>query len=239
MKINGKGGAVQAAPPDNPLLDGTYRQTRQVMYRFLGALFLYPTRDRLRSARAVADALLQETQWWTHLPFGETAMALFAQAANLDSEDALSLEEEYTRLFQVRPAAVPCESFYTDREGLAYGLIIAHLAGEYQAAGLELAEGIVEPPDHVAVELEFMAFLCDREAESVRDAIACETAVYRDRQRQFLDRHFRRWFPAFARRARSADPAPLYRLTLEATFAFLLHELALFGLYTKSRQPDG
>jgi TorA maturation chaperone TorD len=231
MNVKEKAGASLAFY-DPPLPESTFVQVRQVLYRLLGSLFMYPTAERISKIQAAAGALQQERELWTQFLFGEALERLLAHVATLDSREILDLEEEFSRLFQVKPAAVPYESFYTDREGLARGLIAAHIDGEYREAGLELAVNLILPPDHIAVEMEFMAFLCDREVEALSGELPCETSSYRDRQYHFLNKHFRRWFPHFAQKAKAAEPAPLYLLTLEATFAFLHHELALFGLHT-------
>ncbi len=117
------------------------------LFLYFSLLFSYPTEETLRQIRDLSRN---------------------ADIAGLRSRDALEaapLEEvqaEYTRMFiSAYPKLLcpPYESYY--REGLVYGNS-AVAAGEwYRTQGLDFTlEG--EPPDHLSVELEFLAIRKDR-----------------------------------------------------------------------------
>jgi len=152
--------------------------------------------------------------------------------------DTAEVEEEYLRLFLVNPEGALClpyESFYLDPHQQAAGWIAAQLDREYAAAGLTLSPALNELPDHAAVELEFMAFLCDWEAEAWEEAWE-ERLQILEGQRAFLGRHLGRWFAAFARQVTVAAPEGLYAVAAAATDAFIHHDPDLLALFLERLQ---
>ncbi len=112
-----------------------------------------------------------------------------------------ALEQEYNRLF-VGPGRVICppyESVYRggingSKSGQVLGQASSEVRARYREAGLGLASDFTDLPDHVAVELEFMKFLCDQESDSVgRGGIE-----RRGQQARFLGEHMEKWVFAFA-----------------------------------------
>ena len=116
------------------------------LYRYFSLLFSYPTEENLSEIMELAKN---------------------SDFAGLRSHEALCnhpLEEvqaEYTRMFiSAYPALLcpPYESYY--REGLVYGNSSVAAGEWYQKHGLDFKfEG--EPPDHLSVELEFLAIMKD------------------------------------------------------------------------------
>ncbi len=201
------------------------RRLRQALYRLFGALFLYADADRLAKLRAAAGGLRQEGNLWGEAAFSSPLQELLEVLSQLTGETTGRIEEEYVRLFLAKPAAPPYESYYLDPEGQSRARIANQLEREYAQAGLALSPALKDLPDHIAVELEFMSFLCGQEAEAW-EAEALEGGTRaRERQRSFLGQHLGRWFPAFARRVREAAPGGLYAVVAEVAYAFLRHEL--------------
>ncbi len=217
-----------------PLPELELARARQVIYQLFGSLFLYPNAERLVNMRTAAQELQKEDDLWSVFPFRESWLRLLDHLAALPAGENVSVEEEYVQLFSVNPKAIPNESVYVDPEGTARGLIVAYLEQEYTAAGLAVSPDAVEPPDHIAVELEFMAFLCDQEVQALETEDAEATAQARRQQGKFLDKHLKKWFPGFARNAKAAKPVYLYGAVIEAAFTFLRHELDLFQLQSSS-----
>lgn len=108
---------------------------------------------------------------------------------------------------------------------------LADLAAFYRAFGLEVADGAAERPDHIGMELEFMAVLAAKEAYAATQGWDdCRGALCRDAQKKFLCEHLGRWVPAFARHlARTATDETLAALG-EFTRDFVVAECARFGL---------
>ncbi len=136
------------------------------LYRYFSLLFSYPTEDTLRQMQELSGA---------------------GDVAGLRSRDALEaipLEEvqaEYTRMFVSAYPKVPCppyESYY--REGIVYGNSSTMAREWYRKQGLDFTlEG--EPPDHLSVELEFLAIRNDRAfLERLREWIYEFTALVKN-----------------------------------------------------------
>jgi TorA maturation chaperone TorD len=108
--------------------------------------------------------------------------------------------------------------------------VAARLAREYADAGLDVSPSLNEPSDHAAVELEFMAFLCDTEARAWEEQAVEEGIQSLARQRLFLTEHLDQWFPAFARRILRVDRGRFYTVVAEAAQAFTHHDGDLLDL---------
>jgi TorA maturation chaperone TorD len=86
--------------------------------------------------------------------------------------------------------------------------LIADIAGFYRAFGLRAGGREMERPDHITVELEFMAVLARKEALALRHGSAENVSVCRDAAATFLRDHLGCWAPAFGRRARAVTASP-------------------------------
>ncbi|MGQ0553152.1 MAG: TorD/DmsD family molecular chaperone [Planctomycetota bacterium] len=78
---------------------------------------------------------------------------------------------------------------------------LADVAGCYRAFGLEVSPDRTERHDHVALELEFMAWLLAKQRHALQRGgpQAFEQArVCREAQRLFVEQHLAWWLPAFA-----------------------------------------
>lgn len=73
------------------------------------------------------------------------------------------------------------------------------------------------PPDHLAVELEFMQMMSIKEALAEGDG--CDPYVLA--QSQFVDRHLSRWFPALAAQVQQSRPGGFYARLFQALEGFL------------------
>ncbi len=199
---------------------------REAAYRLLGTLFLPPTPavaaalpGAARTLRGTGRALARLAVWrpWTRL---------------LDAAATVTLEElaaDYRRPFAAHTSRSPlCES--TWGAPVDVPVVIAALEREYAAAGFTPAPGCAEPPDHAAVELEFLGLLCGREAEAWarddREAAAGALA----RQAGFLEEHPARWFGHLGRLVAARDGAGLVALATEAAWAFIAHDRRLVPL---------
>jgi len=108
---------------------------------------------------------------------------------------------------------------------------LADITGFYRAFGLELAEGARDRPDHLAFELEFMEFLCQKQAFAERMGHPPERiALCRNAQRAFLDEHPGRWAFSLAQRIIQKSSTGVYAGFAGLLEDFLGHELAAMGL---------
>lgn len=127
----------------------------------------------------------------------EMAVAAGQVLSELEDEDSEELLREYSRLF-VGPfelGAPPFGSVYLESEGLMMGRSTVEVDRIYRETGLEMSPDFRSPPDHVAAELEFLAYLCFQESSS-QDPL--EARFFRRRLGLFLQSHIGAWFPLFA-----------------------------------------
>jgi TorA maturation chaperone TorD len=104
----------------------------------------------------------------------------------------------------------------------------------YRAAGLEPAAGQI--PDHLALELKFMQFLCEREAAAARQDDQAAVARWRRRQADFLHDHLGRWAPAWAAAAGPAAGHPFYATMVRVLVQFLEDEQTEYQTRTDSKE---
>jgi TorA maturation chaperone TorD len=117
-----------------------------------------------------------------------------------------ALRAEYDRVFGlvVPKECPPYETeYYPTQETFARSQQLADIAGFYRAFGIEPALSSPERPDHLALELEFMAFLLLKKRQALAtagvDPEAAEQADICDRaQRDFFCDHLAWWVPTFA-----------------------------------------
>lgn len=162
-------------------------------------------------------------------------------AAEALREPRQQLVRDHTRVFGlvVSKECPPYEVQYCPQTFSIYrSQRLADVAGFYRAFGVTLGRDLPERVDHVACELEFLAWLVakERHARTQRGARWAERAeVCRDAQRDFVSDHFAWWVPAFARalddRARSLDPPPALPIACASALAALVPlERALLGV---------
>jgi TorA maturation chaperone TorD len=197
---------------------------RQAVYRLFASLHLYPNRERLETLQTVVLELQSNNPLWTDHFLANQFKNLFEFVSGLNEGSINTVEEEYVALFSVNPYAPPYESYYQDPEGFVRSWIVIQLENEYARAGLNVARSFKEPPDHVAIELEFMAFLCSIEAESHETNNQSGVKSSLERQNKFLNLHLGNWYPMLAQAVKEAPTHGLYTLTVEVTNTFLQYE---------------
>lgn len=194
---------------------------RQVMYAVLSAYYLVPPSAQLAaivSSEHFADAARASV---------DKAAIDFAAAVRLAAagEPAPSaLEADHTSLFVLPSGVVPHEAFYLDENKRLGGRITAAVQQCYELAGARSTEQCLELPDHVGVELEFMAFLCDLEEQFLAESELAGATKCREFQRSFLEDHLLRWHRPLCEKVESEAGQDLYRALARLTFEFLESE---------------
>ncbi len=118
--------------------------------------------------------------------------------------DHLTLLQAYSHLFLAPPVPVTLNAGrYLD--GAVMGRATLAIEKYYQQAGLERAGSFHDLPDHIALQLEFVAYLCASEAAGGASSMKAE---------EFLTSFVRYWLPPFVTALERActleTPAGLY-----------------------------
>jgi len=142
----------------------------------------------------------------------------------------MSMEREYHRLFYgpMKPPAAPFESVY--RHGSLEGPAAAEMRARFRRADVELPVGLRIPPDHVSVEIEFLALL---ESRVVGAALVGDLEGSRRlarEARRFAEGHLARWLPSLLARLEAAAP--------ESPYTGLVRAAVLAAGIAPSKGPD-
>jgi TorA maturation chaperone TorD len=190
---------------------GQVSRSRSLTYRHLALSFSSPDEGLfgLVHQGQMARELKLATAW-----LGEDQAKLLRPIAQLEySAMALSgLQRSYSQYFgQSLDRVSPRESSYRWKD-TGYLTQASHdlcrsLQHEYSLYDVRCPGGL---EDHVAVELEFLAYLCDREASLWSAAAAKSARELRSHQRAFVDDHLGRWLPEFCRRLRECAAQSFY-----------------------------
>jgi DMSO reductase family type II enzyme chaperone len=179
---------------------------RSQTYRFFAEALEYPDAEAREAIAdgtlsvilrdifaASASSLLQEVDWEA---LGQVG----------DEEDALQIG--YTKLFDVGASGPPCPL-----HGGLYGgdrmKNMEEVIRFYNYFGLSLSDEQHELPDHIITELEFLHYLCFREAEALQAGE--DPGPFSRAQRDFVERHPGGWVPKLRARLTENHPMPFFR----------------------------
>ncbi len=176
---------------------------RASAYRLLGLLFSYPTDSVASRTFALARAFETSGVRDIQLSGYPSLRALTEACLDYPTE---SLERAYVSAFTHICAADcnPTETSYTSKHIFQVTNELADLDAYYRAFGVEVGG---ERTDHISVEMEFMAYLCVREANALTEGDTEKAAVDSKAQKVFLERHLGRWVHEFSYLLQRKQPA--------------------------------
>jgi DMSO reductase family type II enzyme chaperone len=204
---------------------------RGLIYRFVAGAYRYPesgtgypqsgTGDAVRQQnRAISEALAALAD--SSDPQLTERFADLQAAAQTSTAD--TLENDYISLFghAVQGRCPLYEAEYSESdERLQQPHELSDLSAFYRAFGLGLGEKVRERVDFLAVQCEFMAFLCVKQAYAEEHREAELAAATVDAGRKFLCDHLGRWVPAAARRIIDQSQHGYYSALAHFTLAYV------------------
>ena len=149
-------------------------------------------------------------------PLGLSAEGVRQAIETLPEEPEMALQAlqvEYTYLFinaVPHVPAPPYASAYTG-QGLLMGESAEAALAAYRLAGLALAADYRDLPDHVAAELEFLAWLGEQALAAQESGDEEQARLRQAQQQAFLSQQVRPWLPTFCHRVEQAARLPFYR----------------------------
>jgi TorA maturation chaperone TorD len=197
---------------------------RLYSYSFLAKALDYPTDESVKelfnpelieAISSYRDALKNDepsaSQLRATLDDFQSRMLKAAGLYSSQESYLLELQKEYTRLCHAsKPRLLPLfESVY--REGKLLQQSTVDVARLYYQAGLQLAEGFSLPPDHISLELEFMAYLCSQEIEAAEKNDSLVLGKAKEMQQKMLTEHLRFFVTAFAERIQKHASLEFYQ----------------------------
>jgi len=141
-------------------------------------------------------------------------------------KDHLEIKVDHARLF-VGPytlLAPPYGSVYLDTERRIMGNSTFDVVNCYRNAGLMVTEDYKNPPDHIAVELEFMHFLIVKEIKATTEENFLDFASTLNKQQTFLDTHLCPWIFEFVDNVERNAQTSFYRSLARITKAYVRYD---------------
>jgi len=178
-------------------------QRRALLYELLARLYSYPLDQRVLDAVAAL--------WTSEAPpeLGDALSRMRDTAAASGTAAGIeALNIEATRLFEGpgKPVAPPYASYYLYGQLMASPAVAAYQFYLSQGA-LPNSAGTV-PPDHLALELGFTAYLAARAEHALHNLSAGEAMEALQASREFVGGHLLTWIPRFVEDVlRGADRA--------------------------------
>ncbi|MDC5803514.1 molecular chaperone TorD [Vibrio europaeus] len=139
----------------------------------------------------------------------------------IDREDAqLELAADFCDLFlkSDRDSALPYASMYIGETGLLNDKPAKEMEALMLEHGVAVDEGLNEPADHIAIELDFLGNLIIRSNELEQERHIEEALI---EQESFIRQHLLSWTPKFTAKCQTLDEFGFYSAIASLTVAFL------------------
>lgn len=205
-------------------------EARKKIYSLLSSLFLGPpTHSLLQIIHSDFDNAAKGD---LH-EFLDQALKDFIGACRMT--DAQMLAREYNNLFLIPVGGyvAPYESVFLDERllgnkkvsGLLMGPSAIDVKKWYRQAGMEISDDAKELPDHIGIELRFMAHLCEKELEAETNGDLGLVFKINDTQLGFLETHLTKWIGPFVEKVQSNTKSKFYIALCDITRLLLQEDL--------------
>jgi len=159
--------------------------------------------------------------------------AISAFLGGMTASTELELRIDYVRAFigegtDGKSAAYPFESVYTSAQRLRMQDARDEVLAIYRSEGLNRSVDWHDDEDHVALELEFMQYLCERLVEAVEQGDFERADSLLATQGGFLNAHLCNWVPLMTADMRTFARSGLYKGLATLTEGYLEVEQELF-----------
>jgi anaerobic sulfite reductase subunit A len=144
------------------------------------------------------------------------------------------LKVEYTNLFLGigEDTVHLVESSYLDKGRLRYEEPRQNARDAYQSLGFRKDSWFLEPEDHLALELEFMAMMCNWTAVTIGKKDFANAIAYLTLQKEFLRDRIMGWIPAMCKRLKRKARSDYYKSLAYLTDGFVTLDYGLPDLIT-------
>ncbi len=129
-------------------------------------------------------------------------------ALKVESQEQLSIDHAALFVGPFQLLAAPYGSVYLEKNRRIMGDSTINTLQYYKDAGLTVE--VKEPPDHIAIELEFMHYLCSQEMVAVKANNEEEQDRLRHVQEQFFNVNMR-WVPEFTESMNTGATTQYYK----------------------------
>ena len=215
---------------NDPLERADHARWRAGLYRSASASFQRePTDEELAVLVGAAGAGVASGAWTF-----SCERDLLEHLASYDVVGArlgTRVRTEYAELFVgPRPPLAPLyESLYVGSPRRLCTDVTRHVREAYERCGLRAEACAHVPDDHIGYELEFMAVLCERQADAAVAGCFEEEKACLSHQARFLVEHLAVWTTPFRERVERAACGDYYRAWARFVDAFVAEDARWLG----------
>jgi len=193
---------------EETLLFGRHAEERSRIYMLLSTFYMQRPREefikKLKSDEFIQNlknALSEDESEMKSVNDGFKLLEMFINSIKgiQEVEVAENLTVDFTRLFrgikkEYGPPP-PYESVYRG-EGMVMGQWTEKVLKKYADSGIGM-DLSGELPDYVGIELKFMALLCYKEAEALKNDDPINALKFLKLEGRFMDEHLKNWIPEY------------------------------------------
>ena len=185
------------------ILEHGAHEWRGHLYSLMGlAYYRQPTREFIEGLAAndpFTSAPLMSANEQIRRGLQTLSASLESFRQGVSERDLEQLQWDHFQMFigSGMPQAPPWESFHRTEEKLMFSHHTVEVRAFYERFGLVSERKDQEPEDHIGLELEFMAHLCERHGACLRRSDLEEASLTLQAQRDFLSEHLLTWAPQF------------------------------------------
>ncbi|TWH45086.1 molecular chaperone [Sporomusa sp. KB1] len=195
---------------------------REKLYQFLGRLYKIEVDQTL--LKQMEDMCFPAECGEDELAGGYRMLEEYLRHPGNDPLTDLAVD--YARVFLGagivgNEAAYPYESVYTSPKRLIMQEARDQVMAAYRAKGLTKVETQDVPEDHIALELEFMAYLCRGTQQALDTDDWAAVSVYIEEQLGFLTKHLLNWVPALCADIEKYAGTDFYKALAKVTTGYL------------------
>ncbi len=195
---------------------------RETMYRFLGRIYKVEVDQEL--LEQMKGMCFPKECSEPELDQGYRLMERYLRRPGNDPLTDLAVD--YAKVFlgagiNNGAAAYPYESVYTSAEKLIMQEARDQVLAEYRAKGLNAAQDLGFPEDHIAFELEFMAFLCQETNTAFAAADSRAVLACLKEEKRFLEHHLSNWVDRFCVDIEKSAETDFYKGMAKITRGYL------------------
>lgn len=220
------------ANPQHHAVPAELAPARQAVYAyFRGAFSAPPTAEQLAALRD-GDLLAALRAMVTEAPLASLRDDLAGKSLDDVQREA---RQEFLNLFKVPGSqyVTPYESVFRDAhdvggqqiKGLLMGQSAIDVQKWYRLAAIEIADEYKDLPDHICLEMDYLAHLCGKEQEFAAKGDDAKLARTREMQRDFLAGHVVRWIGALRDKIHEKSQHPYFRAVADMAVEFVQRDL--------------
>ena len=215
------------------ITEGREALARSAVYALLARSLAWPSDERLTEVRELVAPLALEVR----APGIEDAIGAVVDGLG---RPPAGLRRAHALLFPAveSPDCPSYETGYSPGDAFRLADVMADVAGFYRAHGLQPGASERERPDHIAAELEFMAFMAHKELYAIEHLGDDEVEECRRTQATFLRDHLGCWGPSFGLRMALLSDDPLYEAVGRLLSTWIEADMAAMGVAPAERLDE-